>query len=86
MGEKIRDMKIDIEADLSNLDEMLGEYEKIIDRMNFHYYGLKNAINDFKDYKPSLDIKYSSAAPSNKSCHDSIDEWVFINVSSLSSG
>ena len=74
MGESIKNMKVDIRADFSSLEEMISEYEKIIDRINFHYYGLKNAINDFKDYKPNLEIKYSVAAPSNKSCQDCKDE------------
>ena len=74
MGDKVRNLKLDICADFSSLEDMKNEYEKIIDRINFHYYGLEDAINDFKDYKPNLEIKYSVAAPSSKSCQDCTDE------------
>lgn len=74
MGEKIRNLKMDICLDCSSLNEMMNEYKKIIDCINFHYDGLEKAINDFRDYKPNLEIKYSVAAPSNKSCQDCKDE------------
>lgn len=74
MGEKIRNLKMGICLDCSSLDEMMDEYKKIIDRINFHYDGLEKAINDFRNYKPNLEIKYSVAAPSNKSCQDCKDE------------
>lgn len=68
MGDKVRNLKIDIHADFSSLEEMNSEYKKIIDRINLHLNGLEDAINDFKEYKPNLEIKYSVAAPSKKSC------------------
>ena len=74
MEGELRNLKMDICLDCSSLDEMKDEYKKIIDRINFHYDGLEKAINDFKDYKPNLEIKYSVAAPSNKSCQDCKDE------------
>lgn len=74
MGEKIRNLKMNVCLDTLSLDEMMDEYKKIIDRINFHYDGLEKAINDFRDYKPNLEIKYSVAAPSNKSCQDCKDE------------
>ena len=68
MKDRVRNLKMDIHADFSSLEEMNNEYKKIIDRINLHWNGLEDAINDFKDYKPNLEIKYSVAAPSKKSC------------------
>lgn len=70
MKDRVRNLKIDICPDFSYLEEMKKEYEKIIDRINYHYDGLENAINDFNNYKPNLEIKYSVAAPSSKSCEE----------------
>lgn len=82
MGDKIRNLKMNISIDTSSLEEMMHDYEKIIDRVNFHYDGLEKAINDFKNYKPNLEIKYSVAAPSNKSCRDCKDDGISLNKKS----
>ena len=74
MGDKVRSLKINFCPDYSSLEDMKNEYEKIIDRINLHLNGLEDAINDFKDYKPNLEIKYSVAAPSSKSCQNCKDE------------
>lgn len=74
MGDKVRKLKMDICLDTSSFEDMKNEYEKIINRINFHYNGLENAINDFNDYKPELKIKYSVATLSNKSCQDCKDK------------
>lgn len=68
MKDKARSLKIDVCPDFSSLEDMKNEYEKIIDRINLHLDGLEDAINDFKDYKPNLEMTYSVAAPSKKSC------------------
>ena len=78
MGDRVRNLKVDICADFSSLEEMKKEYEKIIDRINFHYDGLEDAINDFKDYKPNLEIKYSVAAPFKKSCQEGKGQWYLL--------
>lgn len=78
MGEKIRNLKMNVCLDTLSLEEMLVEYKKIIDRINFHYDGLEKAINDFRDYKTNLEIKYSVAAPSNKSCQEGRCQWFLL--------
>lgn len=78
MREKIRNLKMDICLDCSSLDEMMDEYKKIIDRINFYYDCLEDAINDLRDYKPNLEIKYSVVTPSNKSCQEGKCQWFLL--------
>lgn len=79
MGEKVRNLKMNIRVDTSSFEEMKNEYEKIIDRINFHFNGLEKAINDFNDYEPNLEIKYSVGKASGKSCQDYRDDGVSLN-------
>ena len=70
MEDNVRSFKMNACFDTSSLEEMMGEYKKMINRINFHYDGLEKAINDLRDYKPKLEIKYSVAADSNKYCQE----------------
>lgn len=78
MKDRVRNLKMDICLDLSSVEDMKKEYKKIINRINFHYDGLEDAINDFNNYKPNLEIKYSVAAPSSKSCEEGKSQWYLL--------
>ena len=78
MKDRVRNLKMDICLDLSSVEDMKKEYKKIINRINFHYDGLEDAINDFNNYKPNLEIKYSVAVPSSKSYEEGKSQWYLL--------
>ena len=74
MEKDFKSFNYEICVDTDGAKEKLDEIKKIIDSIDFHFKGLKKAVNDLENYNSNFEIKYSLDACSNKSCHVSNDE------------
>ena len=74
MVKDISSLSYEICVDTDEAKEKLDEIKKIIDSIDFHFKGLKKAVNDLENYNSKFEIKYSFNACSNNSCQVSNDE------------
>lgn len=74
MVKDIRSLSYEICVDTDEVKEKLDEIKKIIDSIDFHFKGLKKAVNDLENYNSKFEIKYSLDPCSNKSCQVSNEE------------
>lgn len=75
MKKDIKSISYEICVDTNETKEKIDEIKKIIDSIDFHFKGLKKAVNDLENYNSKFEIKYSLDACSSKSCQVSKDEW-----------
>lgn len=74
MVKDIKSISYEICVNTDEAKEKLDEIKKIIDSIDFHFKGLKKAVNDLENYNSKFEIKYSLDACSSKSCQVSKDE------------
>ncbi len=76
MKKDIKSLNYEICVDTDGAKEKLDEIKKIIDSIEFHFNGLKKAVNDLENYNSNFEIKYSLDACSIKSCQILKDELI----------
>lgn len=67
MNKDIKSLSYEICVNTDDAKEKLDEIKKIIDSIDFHFKGLKKAVNDLENYNSKFEIKYSFDACSSKS-------------------